>query len=92
MELINGSELFDRIVEKGFYSEKNAQGALSYLSTPVPFPCYRSILPIQFRFTDITVSSNALFSLSDLYVSSGGQTDLGGRTILTLEGHCSPRP
>jgi len=25
MELINGSELFDRIVEKGFYSEKNAQ-------------------------------------------------------------------
>lgn len=27
MELINGSELFDRIVEKGFYSEKNAQGS-----------------------------------------------------------------
>jgi len=25
MELINGSELFDRIVDKGFYSERNAQ-------------------------------------------------------------------
>lgn len=26
MELIDGSELFDRIVEKGYYSENNARG------------------------------------------------------------------
>jgi len=40
MELVNGSELFDRIVEKGFYSERNAMNiviqiidAVSYLHT-----------------------------------------------------------
>jgi len=37
MELINGSELFDRIVEKGFYSEKNAQVVIRQILEAVSY-------------------------------------------------------
>jgi len=37
MELINGSELFDRIVEKGFYSERNAQVVVKQILDAVAY-------------------------------------------------------
>lgn len=37
MELVNGSELFDRIVEKGFYSERNAMNVVSQILSAVAY-------------------------------------------------------
>jgi len=37
MELVRGSELFDRIVEKGFYSEKNAMNVVSQILEAVAY-------------------------------------------------------
>jgi len=37
MELVNGSELFDRIVEKGFYSERNAMHVVSQILDAVAY-------------------------------------------------------
>jgi serine/threonine protein kinase len=37
MELVNGSELFDRIVEKGFYSERNAMNVVSQILNAVSY-------------------------------------------------------
>lgn len=52
MELVKGSELFDRIVEKGFYSERNAMhivsqilDAVAYLHSMVRWPCSSHVHP-----------------------------------------------
>lgn len=37
MELVNGSELFDRIVEKGFYSERNAMNVVNQILDAVSY-------------------------------------------------------
>jgi len=58
MELVNGSELFDRIVEKGFYSEKNAMNIISQILEAVSYLHSKGIAHRDLKPENLLCSGN----------------------------------
>jgi serine/threonine protein kinase len=62
MELVKGSELFDRIVEKGFYSERNAMHIVTQILDAVAY--LHSMVRLTLFFLQLTLSFFSLKTLS----------------------------
>lgn len=95
LELVKGGELFERIVERGYYSERDAAtalrqilDALCYVHNHHPVIIHRDLKPENLLYLDET--ENAALKIADFGLSKMLYGDDNTATVCGTPGYCAP--
>ncbi|XP_078070796.1 calcium/calmodulin-dependent protein kinase type IV [Mustelus asterias] len=93
LELVTGGELFDRIVEKGYYSEKDAAGAVKQILEAVAYLHENGIVHRDLKPENLLYDSptpDALLKIADFGLSKIVSDQVTMRTVCGTPGYCAP--
>uniref|UniRef100_A0A4W3GUT8 Calcium/calmodulin-dependent protein kinase type IV n=1 Tax=Callorhinchus milii TaxID=7868 RepID=A0A4W3GUT8_CALMI len=93
LELVTGGELFDRIVEKGYYSERDAAHAVNQILEAVEYlhengVVHRDLKPENLLYADL--SPNAALKIADFGLSKIVNEQVTMKTVCGTPGYCAP--
>ncbi|XP_074060572.1 calcium/calmodulin-dependent protein kinase type IV [Macrotis lagotis] len=93
LELVTGGELFDRIVEKGYYSERDAAQAVKQILEAVAYLhengiVHRDLKPENLLYA--TPEPDALLKIADFGLSKIVDDQVSMRTVCGTPGYCAP--
>ncbi|KXJ07736.1 calcium/calmodulin-dependent protein kinase type IV [Exaiptasia diaphana] len=93
LELVTGGELFERVVERGFYSEKDAAEAVRQIVEAVAYLhsndiIHRDLKPENLLYADTTDSCP--LKIADFGLSKMLLGDFGTSTVCGTPGYCAP--
>lgn len=95
LELVTGGELFERIVDRGYYSERDAAealrqilDALDYVHTRTPVIIHRDLKPENLLYLD--QSDNAALKIADFGLSKMLYAEENTATVCGTPGYCAP--
>ncbi|KAM4707837.1 calcium/calmodulin-dependent protein kinase type IV-like [Discoglossus pictus] len=93
LELVTGGELFDRIVERGHYSEKDAAHAVQQILEAVDYlhrngVVHRDLKPENLLYADM--SPDSLLKIADFGLSKIVDEHATMKTLCGTPGYCAP--
>ncbi|XP_077047581.1 calcium/calmodulin-dependent protein kinase type IV-like isoform X1 [Agelaius phoeniceus] len=93
LELVTGGELFDRIVERGFYSERDAANVVKQILEAVSYlhengVVHRDLKPENLLYADL--SPNAPLKIGDFGLSKIVDEQDTMKTVCGTPGYCAP--
>ncbi|XP_062608941.1 calcium/calmodulin-dependent protein kinase type IV-like [Saccostrea cucullata] len=93
LELVKGGELFDRIVNRGYYSEKDASKAVQQMLVAVKYlheneVVHRDLKPENLLYEDLTDESN--LKVADFGLSKIIEREVTMNTVCGTPGYCAP--
>uniref|UniRef100_V9KTK5 Calcium/calmodulin-dependent protein kinase type IV n=1 Tax=Callorhinchus milii TaxID=7868 RepID=V9KTK5_CALMI len=93
LELVTGGELFDRIVEKGYYSERDAADAVKQILEAVAYLhengiVHRDLKPENLLYA--TPTPDALLKIADFGLSKIMDEQVTMKTVCGTPGYCAP--
>ncbi|KAM4707536.1 calcium/calmodulin-dependent protein kinase type IV isoform 1-T1 [Discoglossus pictus] len=93
LELVTGGELFDRIVEKGYYSERDAADAVKQILEAVAYLhengiVHRDLKPENLLYA--TPAPDALLKIADFGLSKIVDDQVTMKTVCGTPGYCAP--
>ncbi|XP_041367707.1 calcium/calmodulin-dependent protein kinase type IV-like isoform X2 [Gigantopelta aegis] len=93
LELVTGGELFDRIVDRGVYSEKDAAQAVNHMLTAVAYlhdndVVHRDLKPENLLYENLSDESNLKVADFGLSKMMGPEVQL--HTVCGTPGYCAP--
>ncbi|KAM3936788.1 calcium/calmodulin-dependent protein kinase type IV-like [Leptodactylus fuscus] len=93
LELVTGGELFDRIVERGYYSEKDAASVIQQILEAVAYLhangiVHRDLKPENLLYADR--SPNSLLKIADFGLSKIRDDQIAMKTVCGTPGYCAP--
>lgn len=93
LELVTGGELFDRIVERGYYSERDAACVVQQILEAVSYlhangVVHRDLKPENLLYADM--SPNSLLKIADFGLSKIIDDQLAMKTVCGTPGYCAP--
>ncbi|XP_026554871.1 calcium/calmodulin-dependent protein kinase type IV-like [Pseudonaja textilis] len=93
LELVTGGELFDRIVERGFYSERDAAHVVKQILEAVSYlhsngVAHRDLKPENLLYADL--SSDAPLKIGDFGLSKIVDEQDTMKTVCGTPGYCAP--
>ncbi|XP_048734609.1 calcium/calmodulin-dependent protein kinase type IV-like isoform X1 [Ostrea edulis] len=93
LELVKGGELFDRIVSRGYYSEKDASTAVRQMLIAVKYlheneVVHRDLKPENLLYEDLTDESN--LKVADFGLSKIIDREVTMNTVCGTPGYCAP--
>ncbi|XP_019388018.1 PREDICTED: calcium/calmodulin-dependent protein kinase type IV [Crocodylus porosus] len=93
LELVTGGELFDRIVEKGYYSERDAADAVKQILEAVAYLhangiVHRDLKPENLLYA--TPASDAPLKIADFGLSKIVEDQVTMKTVCGTPGYCAP--
>ncbi|XP_078422338.1 calcium/calmodulin-dependent protein kinase type IV isoform X2 [Cetorhinus maximus] len=93
LELVTGGELFDRIVEKGYYSEKDAADAVKQILEAVAYLHENGIVHRDLKPENLLYASptpDALLKIADFGLSKIADDQVTMKTVCGTPGYCAP--
>ncbi|XP_048384309.1 calcium/calmodulin-dependent protein kinase type IV-like isoform X1 [Stegostoma tigrinum] len=93
LELVTGGELFDRIVENGYYSEKDAANAVNQILEAVAYLHENGIVHRDLKPENLLYASpspDALLKIADFGLSKITEDQVTMKTICGTPGYCAP--
>ncbi|XP_067839049.1 calcium/calmodulin-dependent protein kinase type IV [Heptranchias perlo] len=93
LELVTGGELFDRIVEKGYYSEKDAADAVKQILEAVAYLHENGIVHRDLKPENLLYASpapDALLKIADFGLSKIVDDQVTMKTVCGTPGYCAP--
>ncbi|XP_032873308.1 calcium/calmodulin-dependent protein kinase type IV [Amblyraja radiata] len=93
LELVTGGELFDRIVERGYYSEKDAADVVRQILEAVAYLHENGIVHRDLKPENLLYASptpDALLKIADFGLSKIVEGQLSMKTICGTPGYCAP--
>jgi len=93
LELVTGSELFERIVNQGFYSEKQASAAVRDMISAVKYlhehnVVHRDLKPENILYEDLSMDSK--LKVADFGLSTIVSNKVSLMTVCGTPGYCAP--
>lgn len=93
LELVTGGELFDRIVERGYYSERDAACVVQQILEAVSYlhgngVVHRDLKPENLLYADM--SPNSLLKIADFGLSKIIDDQVTMKTVCGTPGYCAP--
>ncbi|XP_075061793.1 calcium/calmodulin-dependent protein kinase type IV-like [Mixophyes fleayi] len=93
LELVTGGELFDRIVERGYYSERDAACVVQQILEAVAYlhangVVHRDLKPENLLYADM--SPNSLLKIADFGLSKIVDDQVAMKTVCGTPGYCAP--
>ncbi|XP_030049331.1 calcium/calmodulin-dependent protein kinase type IV isoform X2 [Microcaecilia unicolor] len=93
LELVTGGELFDRIVEKGYYSERDAADAVKQILEAVAYLhengiVHRDLKPENLLYA--TPAPDAPLKIADFGLSKIVEDQVAMKTVCGTPGYCAP--
>ncbi|KAM8960452.1 calcium/calmodulin-dependent protein kinase type IV-like [Pelodytes ibericus] len=93
LELVTGGELFDRIVERGYYSEKDAACVVHQILEAVSYlhangVVHRDLKPENLLYADM--SPDAILKIADFGLSKIVDDQVAMKTVCGTPGYCAP--
>ncbi|CAH2297184.1 calcium calmodulin-dependent kinase type IV [Pelobates cultripes] len=93
LELVTGGELFDRIVEKGYYSERDAADAVKQILEAVAYLhengiVHRDLKPENLLYA--TPAPDACLKIADFGLSKIVDDQVTMKTVCGTPGYCAP--
>ncbi|XP_071982667.1 calcium/calmodulin-dependent protein kinase type IV-like isoform X2 [Engystomops pustulosus] len=93
LELVTGGELFDRIVERGFYSERDAACVVQQILEAVSYlhangVVHRDLKPENLLYADM--SPKSLLKIADFGLSKIIENQIAMKTVCGTPGYCAP--
>ncbi|XP_044139393.1 calcium/calmodulin-dependent protein kinase type IV-like isoform X1 [Bufo gargarizans] len=93
LELVTGGELFDRIVERGYYSERDAACVVQQILEAVTYlhangVVHRDLKPENLLYADM--SPNSLLKIADFGLSKIIDDQTAMKTACGTPGYCAP--
>ncbi|XP_078678374.1 calcium/calmodulin-dependent protein kinase type IV-like [Branchiostoma floridae x Branchiostoma belcheri] len=93
LELVTGGELFERIIQKGYYSEKDAAEAVRQICEAVAYLhendiVHRDLKPENLLYS--VESEDALLKLADFGLSKIISNEVTMQTVCGTPGYCAP--
>ncbi|KAM9330600.1 calcium/calmodulin-dependent protein kinase type IV-like [Gastrophryne carolinensis] len=93
LELVTGGELFDRIVERGHYSERDAACVVQQILEAVAYlhangVVHRDLKPENLLYADM--SPNSLLKIADFGLSKIIDDQAAMKTVCGTPGYCAP--
>ncbi|XP_058847692.1 calcium/calmodulin-dependent protein kinase type IV-like isoform X1 [Acipenser ruthenus] len=93
LELVTGGELFDRIVEKGYYSERDAADAVKQILAAVAYlhengVVHRDLKPENLLYA--TSAPDAPLKIADFGLSKIVDDQVTMKTVCGTPGYCAP--
>ncbi|XP_073511250.1 calcium/calmodulin-dependent protein kinase type IV-like isoform X2 [Phyllobates terribilis] len=93
LELVTGGELFDRIVDRGYYSERDAACVVQQILEAVAYlhengVVHRDLKPENLLYAD--VSPNSLLKIADFGLSKIIDDQIAMKTVCGTPGYCAP--
>lgn len=93
LELVTGGELFERIVSRGYFTEKDAASCIRQICNAVGYLhqngiVHRDLKPENLLYAD--PSDNSLLKLADFGLSKITSTDVTMSTVCGTPGYCAP--
>ncbi|XP_077332152.1 calcium/calmodulin-dependent protein kinase type IV-like isoform X2 [Lithobates pipiens] len=93
LELVTGGELFDRIVERGYYSERDAACVVQQILEAVSYlhgngVVHRDLKPENLLYADM--SPNSLLKIADFGLSKIVDDHVTMKTVCGTPGYCAP--
>eukprot|EP01120_Amphizonella_sp_Union-15-10_P007057 TRINITY_DN2347_c0_g2_i1.p1 TRINITY_DN2347_c0_g2~~TRINITY_DN2347_c0_g2_i1.p1 ORF type:complete len:293 (+),score=59.80 TRINITY_DN2347_c0_g2_i1:66-944(+) len=90
MELVNGGELFDRIVDKGYYSEKNAIIIVKQILSAVDYLHHQGIVHRDLKPENLLCSGQGEDEIVKIVDFSLSKVISEDDQLMISNGHCSP--
>uniref|UniRef100_UPI00398F1771 calcium/calmodulin-dependent protein kinase type IV-like n=1 Tax=Pristiophorus japonicus TaxID=55135 RepID=UPI00398F1771 len=93
LELVTGGELFDRIVEKGYYSEKDAADVVKQILEAVAYLHENGIVHRDLKPENLLYASpapDALLKIADFGLSKIVDDQVTMKTVCGTPGYCAP--
>ncbi|XP_062412385.1 calcium/calmodulin-dependent protein kinase type IV [Sardina pilchardus] len=93
LELVTGGELFDRIVERGYYSERDAAHVIKQILEAVAYlhkngVVHRDLKPENLLYADMSL--NAPLKIADFGLSKIIDEQVTMKTVCGTPGYCAP--
>uniref|UniRef100_A0A803KAX3 Calcium/calmodulin-dependent protein kinase type IV n=1 Tax=Xenopus tropicalis TaxID=8364 RepID=A0A803KAX3_XENTR len=93
LELVTGGELFDRIVERGYYSEQDAACVVQQILEAVAYlhgngVVHRDLKPENLLYADMTPDS--ILKIADFGLSKMIDDQVAMKTVCGTPGYCAP--
>uniref|UniRef100_A0A1A8QR39 Calcium/calmodulin-dependent protein kinase type IV n=1 Tax=Nothobranchius rachovii TaxID=451742 RepID=A0A1A8QR39_9TELE len=93
LELVTGGELFDRIVERGYYSERDAAHVIKQILEAVAYlhkngVVHRDLKPENLLYADLSL--DASLKIADFGLSKIIDDQVTMKTICGTPGYCAP--
>uniref|UniRef100_A0A8C5LX07 Calcium/calmodulin-dependent protein kinase type IV n=1 Tax=Leptobrachium leishanense TaxID=445787 RepID=A0A8C5LX07_9ANUR len=93
LELVTGGELFDRIVERGFYSEQDAASVIHQILEAVSYLhgngiVHRDLKPENLLYADM--SQDSILKIADFGLSKIVEDQIAMKTVCGTPGYCAP--
>ncbi|XP_061594838.1 calcium/calmodulin-dependent protein kinase type IV [Cololabis saira] len=93
LELVTGGELFDRIVERGYYSERDAAHVIKQILEAVAYlhengVVHRDLKPENLLYADLTL--DAPLKIADFGLSKIIDEQVTMKTVCGTPGYCAP--
>lgn len=93
LELVTGGELFDRIVERGYYSERDAAHVIKQILEAVAYlhengVVHRDLKPENLLYADLSV--DAPLKIADFGLSKIIDEQVTMKTVCGTPGYCAP--
>ncbi|XP_051875460.1 calcium/calmodulin-dependent protein kinase type IV-like [Pristis pectinata] len=93
LELVTGGELFDRIVERGYYSEKDAADVVRQILEAVAYLHENGIVHRDLKPENLLYASpspDALLKIADFGLSKIVEEQVTMKTVCGTPGYCAP--
>ncbi|XP_072137156.1 calcium/calmodulin-dependent protein kinase type IV [Mobula birostris] len=93
LELVTGGELFDRIVERGYYSEKDAADVVRQILEAVAYLHQNGIVHRDLKPENLLYASpapDALLKIADFGLSKIVEEQVTMKTVCGTPGYCAP--
>ncbi|XP_018601304.1 calcium/calmodulin-dependent protein kinase type IV [Scleropages formosus] len=93
LELVTGGELFDRIVERGYYSERDAAHVIKQILEAVAYlhengVVHRDLKPENLLYADLSL--DAPLKIADFGLSKIIDEQVAMKTVCGTPGYCAP--
>uniref|UniRef100_A0A8C1HBG7 Calcium/calmodulin-dependent protein kinase type IV n=2 Tax=Cyprinus carpio TaxID=7962 RepID=A0A8C1HBG7_CYPCA len=93
LELVTGGELFDRIVERGYYSERDAAHVIKQILEAVAYlhengVVHRDLKPENLLYADLSI--DAPLKIADFGLSKIIDEQVTMKTVCGTPGYCAP--
>ncbi|KAK1805807.1 hypothetical protein P4O66_012856 [Electrophorus voltai] len=93
LELVTGGELFDRIVERGYYSERDAAHVIKQILEAVAYlhengVVHRDLKPENLLYADLSI--DATLKIADFGLSKIIDEQMTMKTVCGTPGYCAP--